>query len=48
MQPSYRDPTLQQLIREVLANNYNVRIAAQHVLEPQDQVGITRAQQFPP
>jgi multidrug efflux system outer membrane protein len=43
----YRDPTLQQLIREALANNYDVRIAAQHVLEQQDQVGITRAQQFP-
>jgi outer membrane protein, multidrug efflux system len=43
----YRDPTLQQLIREALANNYDVRIAAQHVLELQDQVGITRAQQFP-
>jgi outer membrane protein, multidrug efflux system len=43
----YRDPTLQQLIREALANNYDVRIAAQHVLEQQDQVGITRADQFP-
>jgi multidrug efflux system outer membrane protein len=43
----YRDPILQQLIREALANNYDVRIAAQHVLEQQDQVGITRAQQFP-
>jgi outer membrane protein, multidrug efflux system len=43
----YRDPTLQQLIREALANNYDVKIAAQHVLEQQDQVGITRAQQFP-
>ena len=43
----YRDPTLQELIREALANNFDVRIAAQHVLEQQDQVGITRAQQFP-
>jgi multidrug efflux system outer membrane protein len=43
----YRDPILQQLIREALANNYDVAIAAQHVLEQQDQVGITRAQQFP-
>jgi multidrug efflux system outer membrane protein len=43
----YRDPILQQLIREALANNYDVKIAAQHVLEQQDQVGITRAQQFP-
>ena len=43
----FRDPTLQQLIREALANNYDVRIAAQRVLEQQDQVGITRSQQFP-
>lgn len=43
----FRDPVLQQLIREALANNYDVRIAAQRVLEQQDQVGITRAQQFP-
>ena len=43
----FKDPTLQQLIREALANNYDVNIAAQHVLEQQDQVGITRAQQFP-
>ena len=43
----FRDPTLQQLIREALANNYDVKIAAQRVLEQQDQVGITRSQQFP-
>jgi multidrug efflux system outer membrane protein len=43
----FRDPTLQQLIREALANNYDVRIAAERILEQQDQVGITRAQQFP-
>jgi outer membrane protein, multidrug efflux system len=43
----FRDPVLQQLIREAVANNFDVKIAAQHVLEQQDQVGITRAQQFP-
>lgn len=43
----FRDPTLQQLIREALANNYDVRIAAERILEQQDQVGITRAQQYP-
>src|SRR3984885_14855478 len=43
----FKDPTLQQLIREALANNCDVNIAAQHVLEQQDQVGITRTQQFP-
>jgi multidrug efflux system outer membrane protein len=43
----FKDPTLRQLIREALANNYDAKIAAQRVLEQQDQVGITRAQQFP-
>jgi multidrug efflux system outer membrane protein len=43
----FRDATLQELIREALANNYDVQIAAQRVLEQQDQVGITRAQEFP-
>ncbi|HMH11940.1 MAG TPA: efflux transporter outer membrane subunit [Edaphobacter sp.] len=43
----FKDPGLQQLIREALANNYDVNIAAQRVLEQQDQVGITRSQQFP-
>jgi multidrug efflux system outer membrane protein len=38
---------LQELIREALANNYDIKIAAGHVLEQQDQVGITRSQQFP-
>jgi multidrug efflux system outer membrane protein len=43
----FKDPALQKLIREALANNYDVQIAAERVLEQQDQVGITRAQQFP-
>jgi multidrug efflux system outer membrane protein len=43
----YREPELQDLIRKALANNYDVRIAAQHILEQQAQVKITRAQQFP-
>jgi multidrug efflux system outer membrane protein len=43
----FKDLTLQQLIHEALANNYDVNIAAQRVLEQQDQVGITRSQQFP-
>jgi multidrug efflux system outer membrane protein len=43
----FKDLTLQQLIREALTNNYDVNIAAQRVLEQQDQVGITSAQQFP-
>lgn len=43
----YREPELQELIRKALANNYDVRIAAQRILEQQAQVSITRAQQFP-
>ena len=43
----FHEPELQDLIRKALANNYDVRIAAQHVLEQQAQVQITRSQQFP-
>jgi multidrug efflux system outer membrane protein len=43
----FQDPTLQDLIKTALANNYDVRIAAQHVLEQQAQVQVTRSQQFP-
>jgi multidrug efflux system outer membrane protein len=43
----YREPELQELIRKALTNNYDVRIAAQHVLEQQAQLRITRSQEFP-
>ena len=43
----YHEPELQELIRKALANNYDIRIAAQHMLEQQAQVRITRSQQFP-
>ncbi|HEY9127524.1 MAG TPA: efflux transporter outer membrane subunit [Acidobacteriaceae bacterium] len=43
----YKEPELQELIRKALANNYDVRIAAQRILEQQAQVKITRSQQFP-
>ena len=43
----YQEPELQELIRKALADNYDVRIAAQHILEQQAQVRITRSQQFP-
>jgi len=43
----YREPELQQYIQQALANNYDLRIAAQRVLEAQSQVRITRAGQFP-
>ncbi len=43
----FLDTQLQQLIRTALQQNYDVRIAATRVLEAQDQVGITRADQYP-
>jgi multidrug efflux system outer membrane protein len=41
------DPVLQGLIKDALANNYDLRIAANHVLQAQDQLGITRSSQLP-
>jgi multidrug efflux system outer membrane protein len=43
----FHDPVLQQLLQEAVANNYDVRIAAQRIVEQQDQIGITRSQEFP-
>jgi multidrug efflux system outer membrane protein len=43
----FQDQQLQQLIRTALQQNYDVRIAAERVLEAQAQLGITRANQFP-
>jgi multidrug efflux system outer membrane protein len=43
----FREPELQDLIRVALGNNYDMRIAAQRVLEEQAQLRITRSQQFP-
>jgi outer membrane protein, multidrug efflux system len=43
----FKEPELQTLITQTLTNNYDLRIAAQKVLEQQAQVKITRAQQFP-
>jgi len=43
----YREPELQELIRKALANNYDVKIAAQRILEQKAQVKITRANEFP-
>jgi multidrug efflux system outer membrane protein len=43
----FHEPELQQLIRTALADNYDVRIAAQRVLEQEAQLRITRSQQFP-
>src|ERR1700744_251248 len=43
----FQDSTLQHLVQEALANNLDLRIAAQRVLEAQAQLGVTRSQQFP-
>ncbi len=43
----FHQPELQELIRSALVQNYDLRIAAQRILEQEAQVRITRAQQFP-
>ncbi|MGA8528202.1 MAG: TolC family protein, partial [Acidobacteriaceae bacterium] len=43
----FHEPELQQLISTALADNFDVRIAAQRMLEQQAQLRITRSQQFP-
>ncbi|MGA8940378.1 MAG: efflux transporter outer membrane subunit, partial [Acidobacteriaceae bacterium] len=43
----FTDPVLQQLISEALKNNYDVKIAADRVLEEQAQLGVTRSAEFP-
>ena len=43
----FQDAQLQTLIREALAQNYDVRIAATRVLQAQAVLGITRADQYP-
>src|SRR5215472_19073814 len=41
----FQDETLQALIKEALANNYDMKIAAARVLEGNANLGITRANQ---
>jgi outer membrane protein, multidrug efflux system len=43
----FTDPVLQALIAEALKNNFDVKIAADRVLEQEAQVGIVRAAQYP-
>jgi len=43
----FQDETLQALIKEALANNYDLKIAATRVLQANANLGITRANQFP-
>jgi outer membrane protein, multidrug efflux system len=43
----FHEPELQDLIHTALQNNYDLRIAAEHILEQQQQVRITRSNEFP-
>ena len=43
----FQDEQLQSLIRTALANNYDVRIAAERVLAAQAQLRIVRSDQYP-
>ena len=43
----FTDAVLKSLIAEALKNNWDVRIAADRILEQQAQVGVTRSAQFP-
>jgi multidrug efflux system outer membrane protein len=43
----FQDQVLQELIKEALTNNYDMRIAATRVLQANANLGIVRANQFP-
>ena len=43
----FQDPVLNQLVRTALQTNFDVRIAAERVLEARAQYGITRGNLFP-
>ena len=43
----FADDTLQQLVNTALKNNFDIKIAAEHVIEARAQYGITRASLFP-
>ncbi|MFD1959377.1 TolC family protein [Novosphingobium panipatense] len=43
----FRDPRLQALIEQALANNRDLRVAAANVAAARAQVRVTRANQFP-
>src|ERR1700759_4758399 len=43
----FQDETLQALIKESLADNYDIRIASTRILEASANLGIVRANQFP-
>ena len=43
----FRDPVLQELVREALENNYDLRVAAARVEEARAQIGVARSFLFP-
>ncbi|HUQ93246.1 MAG TPA: efflux transporter outer membrane subunit [Bryobacteraceae bacterium] len=43
----FQDPILNDLIRTAIAKNYDLRIAAERVLQARAQLGITRSEIFP-
>jgi multidrug efflux system outer membrane protein len=43
----FQDTVLQDLIKEALTNNYDLRIAANRIIQAQEQLGIVRADQRP-
>lgn len=43
----FREPELQDLIKQALDNNYDLRVAAERVLEAQSQIRIVRANGLP-
>ena len=46
-QSVFQDKTLQELINEALTNNYNIRIAATHIVQAEASLGVTRSNQLP-
>ncbi len=46
-QSVFTDEVLQNLIKEALTNNYDIRIAATHILEAEANLGVTRSNQLP-
>lgn len=46
-QSVFQDETLQSLIKEALTNNYNIRIAASHILQAEASLGFARSNQLP-
>ena len=43
----FKDPELEKLIRQAQQSNYNAQIAASRILQSQQELTITRADQFP-